>query len=296
MKSLLPLIFSLFYFIPFGNAFDALVDFQVMDYARALEKAAGENKLVFVNYNKNGIDPCEIMKATTFKDPNVVDFLNDVFINVDANIENGAGMAWKKKFNIECLPTYMVFDHTGKLEGLTQGRLNANDFLFWLNSLSLVKSKVKDNLKKQEKVIQTQFVSLEQDDFNAPQEAKTSDIKNKKADISNSTSFSPSKNEADEVIFDRVPIPSNQEARKKKKSPTLFSIQLGAFRKYSNAQASLSKTKSKIPGNYYIIEEPGKNKNKLFKVLQGSYSSQQEAEDSLMRFAKKDIAGFLRRL
>ena len=298
MKLLFTLMFTLAFSFTYGNTFKDIIDFRLIDYSHALEKAANERKLIFVNYNKDEIAPCELMRNTTFKNREVVQLLNGTFINVDANIDTEVGKSWKNKFNIECLPTYMVFDYEGRLQGMTQGSLTTPQFLDWLNAISAVKT----YSKRIEQESDLKFISLEDETASSSLVAENSkqeiQIISLDSEGGYDTSFDPSETSAVETPFERVPIPSKLSNKKEYINGvnTLYAIQLGAFKKYSNAQALLSTSQTSIPGNYYIVEEKANNDTTLFKVLKGSYTLQEEAENELVHILNQGIDCFLRKL
>ena len=80
-----------------------------------LEIAAGEEKLVFVDFYTTWCLPCKLMDEDVFTDKELSEFMNDNFINykVDAEKGNGANLALLYQVNV--FPTLLFLDKNGRV-------------------------------------------------------------------------------------------------------------------------------------------------------------------------------------
>lgn len=72
---------------------------------------------------------CNKMKATVFKDPNVISFFNTNFINVMMDSDTPAGKDFMKKLNITSFPVFLFLDENETHLYSTGGEFTAENFL-----------------------------------------------------------------------------------------------------------------------------------------------------------------------
>ncbi|MBS1663965.1 MAG: thioredoxin family protein [Bacteroidetes bacterium] len=95
----------------------------------AKQKAIAENKYIFVDAYTTWCGPCKQLKRTTFKDPDVADFFNDHFINVSLNVEKGEGTEFASRYNIQAVPTLIIFTPSGRPVLASSGYLDPANLL-----------------------------------------------------------------------------------------------------------------------------------------------------------------------
>ena len=82
---------------------------------QAVEQAAKENKLVFVDVYAVWCGPCKRMEATTFKDAEVGKYYNEHFVSIQIDSERGEGPTIHTKYAVQGLPSYLFLDHEGNI-------------------------------------------------------------------------------------------------------------------------------------------------------------------------------------
>ena len=301
---------------------DTAIDFSDITYDLALEYAAEENKLVFVNFNAQEVIPCQVMASTTYQDKEVISVMNKFYINVNADVEQEIGGKWIDRFNIECLPTVMILDPNGKLIGINQGNLSKAAFIRWLgligapNRLDLYANVQKSDdgsspnlLGIKKKYMEEEKPSLIPVDNNEEVEIKilspfpSSKVsyldkniaRSKTKIVENSFSFSPYVD--GEKLFDRVPLPKEPHLVKNSEAHSMsYSIQIGAFEKYLNAKKYIEKSSENLDSHYYILEEHTAEGKSLYKVVVGAFTSKNEAKKIQIRLEELGYNGFIRRI
>ena len=81
----------------------------------AKEKAAEEGKLYFVQFTASWCEPCNWMDEVTYKDPQLIAYINENYIPVKIDIDDFDGFAYKQMYDIRMLPSVLVFSSEGKL-------------------------------------------------------------------------------------------------------------------------------------------------------------------------------------
>ena len=80
-----------------------------------LDKAARENKPVFVDFYTSWCTPCKMMDQDVFTDKNLATFYNKNFLNYKVDCEKGNGMNLASIFGINTYPTLIFLDSKGSV-------------------------------------------------------------------------------------------------------------------------------------------------------------------------------------
>lgn len=89
------------------------IKFQDLSFQEALDKAADENKLVFLDCFTTWCGPCKWLDANTFKDKTVGDYFNEKFISIKIDMEKGEGKDLMKRYQVTAFPTLLLLDPQG---------------------------------------------------------------------------------------------------------------------------------------------------------------------------------------
>jgi thiol:disulfide interchange protein len=122
-------LFGLTHLSVFAQAEQTGIQFFEGTYEEALNKAAEENKLIFMDAYTTWCGPCKWMSRNTFTDASVADFFNENFINVKMDMERGEGPGLARKFRIRGYPTLLFLDAQGNIAHQKLGALPADQFL-----------------------------------------------------------------------------------------------------------------------------------------------------------------------
>lgn len=112
---------------------EGTVSFLNSDLEEAKLRAGSEGKMVFVDFYASWCTPCKWMDQTTFKDPKVVEILNDNFIAVKMNIDKTEGFEMKSKYEVQYLPTILIFNSEGAVIERIEETMTSAELLQLLN-------------------------------------------------------------------------------------------------------------------------------------------------------------------
>ena len=139
MKKLFPagLAVVLFFLLcPFDGVAQKAVDkkatqinFIENSWGEALKQAAAKKKYIFVDAYATWCGPCKMLKATTFKNKDVIAFYNSNFINVAMDMEKGQGPDLAAQWGLRAYPTLIIFNAQGKPVYGTVGFIKPDDLI-----------------------------------------------------------------------------------------------------------------------------------------------------------------------
>lgn len=105
-------------------------------YADALKEAKRQNKLVFIDAYTDWCGWCKKLDRTTFKDTSVIRYMNDYFIVLKLDMENGEGPSIGAKYNVNSFPTLLFLNQDGKEVVRIEGFVNSDEFLSYAKKAS----------------------------------------------------------------------------------------------------------------------------------------------------------------
>lgn len=95
----------------------------------ALQQAAKEKKLVFVDCYTSWCAPCKWMEKNVFVNDTVFDYFNKQFVNFKIDMEKGEGVALREKYKVTSFPTYLFLDAKGNQVHRTGSRMSTQEFM-----------------------------------------------------------------------------------------------------------------------------------------------------------------------
>jgi thiol-disulfide isomerase/thioredoxin len=96
--------------------------------AQVKSKSQTEGKLHFAYFYTDWCLPCKWMEDNTFKDAELIQFVQQNYMAVKLNIDDRDGQQMREQFDVEFLPTIIIFNQSGDIvekfeESLTASRL-----------------------------------------------------------------------------------------------------------------------------------------------------------------------------
>lgn len=100
------------------------IQFVEPNWAKALEQAKKEKKMIFIDAYTSWCGPCRMLKQNTFPDKAAGEFFNKHFINIALDMEKGDGIAFAQKYQINAYPTLLIMDADQQSVSVSEGYLN----------------------------------------------------------------------------------------------------------------------------------------------------------------------------
>lgn len=108
---------------------DAQVHFETKSTDAIREMAMREGKMVFIDLYAPWCPPCRAMDKQVFSRSDVGEFLHARFIPVKYVIDSPTGKALMRTYNVQGVPTYLIFTSGGQLLGSITGASDARTFM-----------------------------------------------------------------------------------------------------------------------------------------------------------------------
>ena len=90
-------------------------NFQKLTLDEACTKAKAEKKLVFVDLYTSWCAPCKMMADKVFPDVKLGAFMNERFVCVKYDMEEGEGPEIAKRYKVDAYPTFLLLNADGDL-------------------------------------------------------------------------------------------------------------------------------------------------------------------------------------
>ena len=98
------------------------VDFMATDrLGDAIARAQAEGKLVFVDFYTTWCLPCKLMDEDVFTDRELGRYMNERFVSLKVNAEEGNGVNLASLYNVQAYPTLVFLDTNGRVVVQKQG-------------------------------------------------------------------------------------------------------------------------------------------------------------------------------
>lgn len=275
------------------------VKFTDKNWDAAKEDAKKEGKLYFVDFDASYCAVCRNMDESTYQDQLLAEYMQDNVIANRIDVQDFDGVMWSQQYEVEALPTMLIFNSQGKLLKRLEGFQSGKKLLEAFRSLD-----VPENRKKS----------------GGSSSAPTSVAPTKPATIPSTTKPSagtykpvlttdkpttppapPRPAPTQPVVV--VPTPTKPpvaglstggtiyEFRAKKLQPKGFCVQIGSFGDYEKVLVECDKLANNTSEKIMVQTDKSKN---TFKILAGVFATKKEADTFRKSLINKGYDGIVK--
>lgn len=122
-------VFPVFLMLLASNTNEMLVSFAPSDWDASSQKAKTEGKLYFVDFDASYCATCRHMDQTTYTNTELADYMRQNVVAKRIDVQDFDGVMWSQEYEIEALPTMLVFNKDGKLIKRLVGYKSATELI-----------------------------------------------------------------------------------------------------------------------------------------------------------------------
>ncbi len=111
------------------------VNWLAPDLERIQQQAQDEDKLFIIYFSADWCLPCQWMQENTFQDAELSEYLGTHILTAKADLNQAASKVLQHQFEVEAIPTILVFSPNGKLLDRREASIEARPLLRWLKKL-----------------------------------------------------------------------------------------------------------------------------------------------------------------
>lgn len=274
---------------------NTIVSFEQTDWDNSKSKAVAEGKLYFVDFDASYCATCRNMDESTYMDERLAYYMKQNVVALRVDVQDFDGVMWSQQYEVEALPTMLIFDAKGKLVKRLVGYKSATDLVAEFD-------KIKNSTATNTTTTATNTT--------ATPSSKTIVTANKivvpqpiEADkpMSSTTTTKPvnsSNTFLQDEFLNAAPQPTGMglyEVTVRKQSSEGFSVQTGVFTTYDGVLEDATKLQQKY-NKKTIIHIDQHNGSTVYKLLIGTFEDKRAASAFRQDLRKDNIDGLIKDL
>jgi len=106
-----------------------IVQFAAADWENSKSRAITEGKLYFVDFDASYCATCRNMDESTYMSERLASYINKNVVAVRIDVQDFDGVMWSQQYEVEALPTMLIFNEQGELVKRIVGYKSADDLI-----------------------------------------------------------------------------------------------------------------------------------------------------------------------
>ncbi len=123
------LLLSICLFLAAFKPATTAVQFEAANWENSKSKAQVQGKLYFVDFDASYCATCRNMDESTYMDERLASYISDNVVAQRVDVQDFDGVMWSQQYEVEALPTMLVFNEQGELVRRLVGYQSADDLL-----------------------------------------------------------------------------------------------------------------------------------------------------------------------
>jgi len=116
-----------------------IVQFASANWENSKSRAMAEGKLYFVDFDASYCATCRNMDESTYMSERLANYINKNVVAVRVDVQDFDGVMWSQQYEVEALPTMLIFNEQGELVKRLVGYKNADDLIEEFSQLRTLK-------------------------------------------------------------------------------------------------------------------------------------------------------------
>ncbi len=263
--AIIPVLLLIMAFKPTTTA----VEFAEADWDISKTKAMAEGKLYFVDFDASYCATCRNMDESTYMSTRLAEYMSQNVVALRVDVQDFDGVMWSQQYEVEALPTMLIFDAQGKLVKRLVGYKSASDLM---EEFTLAKNPASATPKPAPTTLEPVVAGDKPTENPTTYKPVTTTTTNNTTSAKGSGSFQTGD-------FAAPPQPTGMglyEIDVRKQSSKGFGVQVGVFSTYEGVLEEASKFNRKYTKKTLIhIDEY--NGSVVYKLILGVFESKREA-------------------
>ncbi len=105
------------------------VKFEAASWEQSKAKAQAQGKLYFVDFDASYCATCRTMDEGTYMDERLASYISSNVVAQRVDVQDFDGVMWSQQYEVEALPTMLIFNEQGDLVRRLVGYQSADDLL-----------------------------------------------------------------------------------------------------------------------------------------------------------------------
>jgi len=256
-----------------------IVQFESANWENSKSRAMTEGKLYFVDFDASYCATCRNMDESTYMSERLANYISKNVVAVRVDVQDFDGVMWSQQYEVEALPTMLIFNEQGELVKRLVGYKNADDLIEEFSQLRTLKA-----------------TPVNTTPAPTPIEPDKPMSKNNTSNNPSSITTPPATINNDAVI--KKPISTGfglYEIAVRKQESKGYGVQVGVFSTYETVLTQASKVKQKYSKKTLIhIDEH--NGSVVYKLILGTFNSKREAAYFRNDLRRENVDGLIKNL
>ncbi len=263
---------------------DPPVGFTDSSFQEVQQQAEREGKLFFLQFTADKVATCSWMERHTFADASLTDYIADAYLAVRIDVMKPEGAKLQHKYNVNQLPTTLIFSSKGTLLGRLEGKQKADVFLTALKEYDSPENRAQPERTKGGRAIavaqhhgSTGHRTLYGKVSRPRLVPDVNPVPPGEASQAYATPTDKPRYDAGRWEQQYTSIYTAPETVEESAPSAFYSVQVGVFSKYQNAEAAKRYLERRHRLNGHIIYLRPDDGSKKFRLCAGEFNSREAA-------------------
>lgn len=255
-----------------------IVQFESANWENSKSRALAEGKLYFVDFDASYCATCRNMDESTYMSERLASYISKNVVAIRVDVQDFDGVMWSQQYEVEALPTMLIFNEQGELVKRLVGYKNADDLIEEFSKLRSLKPAPVPAINTTPAPIAADKPMSKTNSPNNPSNAGT---------VPNSPTATEEPTESTGFGLYEVAV--------RKQESKGYGVQIGVFSTYETVLAQASVMKRKY-SQKTLIHIDKYNGSIVYKLVLGAFNSKRDAAYFRNDLRRDNVDGLVKNL